>query len=452
MSEVSQVVMLPIDNVVPNPANPRKDVGDVTELAESIKAQGIRQNLLVVPMAAGMYMLVIGHRRHAAAKLAGLTEVPCVIADLSEREQHELMLVENIQRSDLTPLEEADGFQGLLDLGEDVGEIAKATGRSRFTVRRRLKIASIPTELRARVSKSVQPSLEQWEVISRYAAYPDLQEKLVEAAGTDDWGYQCSHAERIVEQVKWRAGVSRILTELNITSVRFGEWGAPPVEAVGMKVAESFYCGSDSPEEIKTALAKYGDSSVLLVAFNPDDGTQVRAWIPLDDSEERERTEREEERERKHEESLAKAKPVREFAALSQGLRFAFLRRVYDMKTTPAHAGEAVSTLLPVVLDSVRWVNAEDCLTRGLKKIGLHETVLESETTHLMKVWDAPLAALLIGSFVLEESLDWERWKNKDYMDTWKAYYHALTIIGYQPSTQEQKALAGGFIEKGEEK
>lgn len=127
MSEVSQVVMLPIDTVVPNPANPRKDVGDVTELAESIKAQGIRQNLLVVPMPAGMYMLVIGHRRHAAAKLAGLTEVPCVIAELSEREQHELMLVENIQRSDLTPLEEADGFQGLLDLGEDVPGLVESS-------------------------------------------------------------------------------------------------------------------------------------------------------------------------------------------------------------------------------------------------------------------------------------------------------------------------------------
>jgi ParB family chromosome partitioning protein len=450
MSEVSQVIMLPIDKVVPNPANPRKDVGDVTELAESIKAQGIRQNLLVVPMPAGMYMLVIGHRRHSAARLAGLTEVPCVVAELSEREQHELMLVENIQRSDLTPLEEADGFQGLLDLGEGVGEIAKATGRSRFTVRKRLKIASIPTGLRARVSDGVQPSLEQWEVISRYADYPDLQEKLVEAAGTDDWGYQCSHAERILEQVEWRGGVNRILTELDITPVRFGEWGAPPTEAEGMKTVASFYCGSDSLEEIKTALTGYGDSSVLLVAFNPDDGTQVRAWIPLDDSEQRERTVREEERERKREEALTKAKPVREFAALSQGLRFEFLRRLYEMKTTPVHTGEAVSTILPVVLDSGRWLNAEDCLTRGLKKIGLRETILESETTHLMRVWDAPSVALLIGSFVLEESLDWERWKNKDYMDMWKAYYHALTIIGYQPSTQEKKALAGGFVEKEE--
>lgn len=126
----NQIRMIPTGDIVPNPANPRLDVGDVSELAESIKAQGIRQNLLVTPTRDGKYTLVIGHRRLAAAKQAGLTQVPCAVAALSDREQREIMLVENSQRRDLTLLEEANGIQGLLDLGESKADIAKKTGRS----------------------------------------------------------------------------------------------------------------------------------------------------------------------------------------------------------------------------------------------------------------------------------------------------------------------------------
>ena len=124
------VVMLETALIDPNPANPRRDVGDVGELADSIRAQGIRQNLLVVPAPEGRFTLVIGHRRLAAAKLAGLERVPAVVAELDEREQRELMLVENSQRTDLTVVEEADGYQGLLDLGSSVEEAARKTGRS----------------------------------------------------------------------------------------------------------------------------------------------------------------------------------------------------------------------------------------------------------------------------------------------------------------------------------
>ena len=133
----SSIVMLDVGLIDPNPANPRRDVGDVSELADSIRVQGIRQNLLVTPAPQGRYLLVIGHRRLAAAKLAGLGRVPAVVADLSEREQRELMLVENGQRTDLTVIEEADGYQGLLDLGVGVDEAAQRTGRSASLVRRR---------------------------------------------------------------------------------------------------------------------------------------------------------------------------------------------------------------------------------------------------------------------------------------------------------------------------
>lgn len=125
----------------PHPDNPRRDLGDLSELADSIKAKGILQNLTVVPdKVDGGYRIIIGHRRHAAAQLAGVTDLPCVIADMTPQEQFETMMVENVQRSDLTVYEQAEGFQMMLDMGATVEEVAQKTGFSETTVRNRVKL------------------------------------------------------------------------------------------------------------------------------------------------------------------------------------------------------------------------------------------------------------------------------------------------------------------------
>lgn len=114
---MAELVYLPVNQLYPHPDNPRKELGDLSELAASIRANGVLQNLTVVPrMVTGEitgkswqdgYTVIIGHRRLAAAKEAGLKEVPCVIADMTLREQARTMLVENMQRSDLTLYEQA---------------------------------------------------------------------------------------------------------------------------------------------------------------------------------------------------------------------------------------------------------------------------------------------------------------------------------------------------------
>lgn len=119
---------LQVDDLHANPHNPRKQVGDVEELASSIRSQGIKQPLLVTPNGETdidghkQYRVVIGHRRLAAARQAGLSTVPAIVEEMDARREREIMLVENTQRSDLTPVEEADGYQGLLDLGVRVKE------------------------------------------------------------------------------------------------------------------------------------------------------------------------------------------------------------------------------------------------------------------------------------------------------------------------------------------
>lgn len=127
----------------PHPDNPRKDVGDVTELSESIKASGILQNLTVVPHE-GRYRVIIGHRRLAAAKKAGLTKLPCAVVDMDYKTQIAIMLCENMQRVDLTVVEQVQGVQMMLDLGESVKDIADKTGFSKSTVRKRAKLSALP--------------------------------------------------------------------------------------------------------------------------------------------------------------------------------------------------------------------------------------------------------------------------------------------------------------------
>ena len=120
------ITLIDTTRLKPNPNNPRKDIGDITALADSIRAHGIQQELVVTPIADSTdYRVVIGHRRLAASQQAGLAQVPCRIMELSPKDERELMVIENTQRHDLTPIEEADAYQGLLDLGSSIENMEK---------------------------------------------------------------------------------------------------------------------------------------------------------------------------------------------------------------------------------------------------------------------------------------------------------------------------------------
>ena len=149
------ITMIPVAELFPHPNNPRKNLGDLTELADSIAAKGVLQNLTVVPGHAGRvdgYTVIIGHRRLAAAKKAGLDALPCSIVDLTEQEQVETMLLENMQRSDLTVYEQAQGFQMMLDFGQSMEEVAKKTGFSRNTIKHRLELMKLDQKVLSKVS------------------------------------------------------------------------------------------------------------------------------------------------------------------------------------------------------------------------------------------------------------------------------------------------------------
>lgn len=145
MRDIS-IFQIQVSKIEPHPQNPRKDLGDLTELCESIRKNGIMQNLTVVPLDDDMnrFRCVIGHRRLAAAKKIGLFAVPVTIAqDMDEREQIATMIAENMQRADLTLPEQVGAVQLMLDLGEDLDQIVERTGLAKSTVKQRAKIAGL---------------------------------------------------------------------------------------------------------------------------------------------------------------------------------------------------------------------------------------------------------------------------------------------------------------------
>jgi ParB family chromosome partitioning protein len=152
------VTYVPVSDVIPAPDNPRESLGMLEELVASIRSAGILQPLVVVRQdGPPRYMIVCGERRWAAALEAGLEHVPVIVRELTEPQRVEAMLIENLQRSNFTRLEEARAFQHLLSLGLTQMEVARRVGKSQSYVCRRLLLLALPEEVRERVERGQVP-------------------------------------------------------------------------------------------------------------------------------------------------------------------------------------------------------------------------------------------------------------------------------------------------------
>ncbi len=149
---------LRIMEIEPNHDQPRKDFDEkaLSELAESIEQHGVLQPLVVRPLANGAYQLVAGERRWRAARIAGLTEVPVVIKELSDEEVIEIAMIENLQREDLNPLEEALGYRYMMDeLGITQEQAAEKVGKSRPAVANALRLLKLPDEVQEMIKNNL---------------------------------------------------------------------------------------------------------------------------------------------------------------------------------------------------------------------------------------------------------------------------------------------------------
>ncbi len=145
-----------LTSIVPNPHQPRLQFDEVklTELADSIKEHGILQPLVVTTLPTGQYELIAGERRFQAAKRVGLTTVPVVIRDASEQEKLELAIIENVQRHDLNPIEEAKALLRLVDeFGLSQDEVGKKMSKSRSAIANTLRLLHLPVEIQRAVAE-----------------------------------------------------------------------------------------------------------------------------------------------------------------------------------------------------------------------------------------------------------------------------------------------------------
>jgi len=161
---VQGTVQINVDKLVPNPGQPRKnfDETELKELSDSIKTYGIIQPVIAANAGDGTYIIIAGERRTRAARLAGLESVPVIIRDYTDQKKLEISLIENIQRSDLNPIEEAAAYKNLMDfsnLSQD--ELAFRMGKNRSTVANALRLLKLPIE--------IQKSIEEGKVSSGHA-------------------------------------------------------------------------------------------------------------------------------------------------------------------------------------------------------------------------------------------------------------------------------------------
>jgi len=422
---VSDIRLVPVDLIDPHPHNPRRDLGDLTELADSIRAHGIRQNLLLVPggsdaltIAAGQmvrYTVVIGHRRLSAARLAGLTEVPAAVDYmLTEAQQLELMLLENIQRADLSPVEEAEGYQQLLDLGIKVRAIAKATGRSEKTVTGRLRLLALPETVREQVHTG-QATLEDAAQLQRFVDGTDpadakMLDKLTAAMGTTNFKWEVQSAERTLEKRKQRAELVAACEARGIPVVKEADRGGGYDWHRYVPNVEQLDARTDDPEGCILS----GDA----------------LWRPLTDDEKAHVEDRTDARARREEFD----RQLKEEAAAAQQLRDEFVRQVLARKRLArAEIDAIVTNVAPLAIAhglAEGWRIAE--------WLGL-DTHYRSAADRLdilaERYPDAQPAALLLLALHLSASGPWfSASTNALYL----GLYRALIDLGYQLSDAER--------------
>ena len=170
--------MIPVEQIRPNPDQPRKAIGDLRDLTDSVREKGVLEPLLVrfVPRE-DCYYIISGERRYHAARAAGLREIPCIEKTADDAETLEIGLIENIQRKDLTPFEEADGLHRLATHFEYTHEdVARKIGRARSSVTETLSLRNIPDSLR---KKCIEQGISSKSLLLQIARQP-TEKKMVE--------------------------------------------------------------------------------------------------------------------------------------------------------------------------------------------------------------------------------------------------------------------------------
>ena len=208
VDEQEKVVSLRLTEIVPNREQPRKqfDEEGISELAASIAQHGLLQPLTVRPLADGTYQLVAGERRWRASRLAGLDEVPVIVREMNDREAAEIALIENLQREDLNPMEEAVGLSTLMETyGLTQEETAKAVSKSRPAVTNALRLLHLPGAVRDLVGSGQLSAGHACAILS----FAEEEQQVAAAKAAVENGWSVREVERQAKKARTVREVSR---------------------------------------------------------------------------------------------------------------------------------------------------------------------------------------------------------------------------------------------------
>ena len=497
---MKNIVFINVEEIYPHPNNPRRELGDLTELSDSIKANGIFQNLTVVkghrmtrsewieykkrrsfdcaqddpsqsaeltappegsleaigtysedaPYLEDGYTAIIGHRRLAAAKKAGLTEVPCVIADMDEKTQVATMLLENMQRSDLTLLEQAEGFQLMLDFGDSVETVAEKTGFSESTVRRRVKLLNFDRD-KLKKSMERQVSLDDYLKLDKINN-EDERNKLLECIGTKDFEWKFNNA---MDRQKDEKEKQKVQAHLEKFAVQCDD------------VSDMIYVAyvSDAEYEIPK------DADEVKYFFKHSWGKHFYLY--------RERTEKDKLAEQARQNSRSAVDNERaerisvldDLARRAYESRFEFIKNFTEHKK---HRAEIMKFAVCVFMDGITGYDFDECafgeFSEGLIDTDKILRQAQDDPSQSAELTAPPEGSQdVFGDVLPEKVLLWSAYcavcdeANGNYHDYYGDYdenehldaiYNALKVLGYELSDEEREWKDGtheGYRKKGEE-
>ena len=440
----NQIKLINTSLIDPHPDNPRKNIGDVTDLANSIKANGLLSPLSVVPNGE-RFRVIAGHRRLAACKQAGTGAVPCFVLDLDPLQQLEAMVTENCQREQLTVLEESDAIQGMLDLGATTASVAHQLGRSSDYVRDRAKAASIDNEVRRTRDDFSQLTIGQLVAIARYDGQPDLQKKLAQAAGTSNFDYTLSRIERDENDRQWIESVAALLGEPD-NGFNLIPDPEKPYSDPEWRYSGCMFPSTGTPEEAIEKIRELNPAAVSIHTVSQ----QVYLWTRRDKTADAEKEAR---RAAEQAERDARRHALEEYAAASADKRMAWLhghlhaiKRAKLIETT-ARLG-LLQTIDPdptgFTKDLHTWNDAACAREQFAAIAGIKpEQALAELHTHLDSP-DWPTYAVMILTARIEWFIspnDWD-WSGDDNVSRRiPGYYLILQDLGYEPSDDETEHL-----------
>ena len=443
----NQIKLINTSLIDPHPDNPRKNIGDVTDLAASIKTNGLLTPLSVVPNGE-RYRVIAGHRRLAACKQAGIGVAPCFVLHLNPLQQLEAMVTENCQREQLTVLEEADAIQGMLDLGATTANVAYRLGRSADYVRDRAKAASIKTEVRASRDDFSQLTIGQLVAIARYDGQPDRQKELAQAAGTSNFGYILRRIERADRDRQWIESVAALLVEpdngINLIPDPEKPYGDPekPYGDPEWRYLGCLFPSTGTPEE---TIEKIREQNPAAVSIHTQ---QVYLWTRRDKTADAEKEAR---RAAEQAERDARRHALEEYAAASADKRMAWLHaNLHGIKRDKLVETTARLGLLQIIdpfpggfTDALTSWNDHTGSREEYEKIsGIAAEDAPTAARISLQTADWPLEAVTILAARIEWFIDPTDWTTvNDTSRRIPGYYQILQDLGYTPTDDETSHL-----------